>query len=64
LAVQDFAQSLSLQPGDLWVQLWLGQAYQGLGERRKAMDAFQAVLESDADDELRQKAQDCLVELQ
>lgn len=47
----------------MWV-LSLGQAYQGLDERGKAMAALRIVLMSDANDVLRQKAEKRLADLE
>jgi len=62
-AIEDFDKSLSLHPGDSWPYLWIGQAYRGLGERKKAIEYCQRVLHASQNPELCQEAQILLSDL-
>lgn len=62
-ALDDFDRSLRLHPGDPWQYLWIGHAYRGLGEKKKAVDYCKRALDASQSPELRQEAQKLLSEL-
>jgi tetratricopeptide (TPR) repeat protein len=62
-AIEDLDQAIALDPKEPYPLLLLGQAYQGLGERKQAVTAFQRYLNSSQSPELCREARQHLAEL-
>ena len=62
-AIEDLDQSLALDPKETYPLLLLGQAYQGIGEKKQAVASYQRYLNSSQSPELSSEARMHLAEL-